>query len=101
MSESQLQELTDIKECSEEMLQMALTEEWSNIEEKQKERDALLKVFFSQELTLESEVIAHNIKSVQSIDSQVIGLVSDYKNELQSELKKIVHGKSAVKAYSS
>ena len=101
MSENQLQELTDIKECSEEMLGMALSEQWSRVGEKQEERDNLLTTFFSQELSLESEFIAQNIKAVQNIDSRVMKLVRDYKNELQAELKKLARGKSAIKAYSS
>jgi hypothetical protein len=101
MSECQLKELVSIKECSEEMLQMALSEQWDGIENKQEERDNLLTAFFSQELALESEFIAKNINAVLNIDSQIVNLVRNYKNELQSELKKIVHGKNAVKAYSS
>ena len=101
MSENQLQELAFIKECSEEILQMALSEQWESIENKQEERDNLLTTFFSQELVLESEFIAKNINAVLNIDSQIVNLVRNYKNELQSELKKIVNGKNAVKAYST
>lgn len=101
MSENQLQELASIKECSEEILQMALSEQWESIENKQEERDNLLTTFFSQELVLESEFIAKNINAVLNIDSQIVNLVRNYKNELQSELKKIVNGKNAVKAYST
>ncbi|MCF6203163.1 MAG: flagellar protein FliT [Methylococcaceae bacterium] len=101
MSECQLKELASIKECSEEMLQMAMSEQWDSIESKQEERDNLLTTFFSQELVLESEFIAKNINALLNIDSQIVNLVRNYKNELQSELKKIVHGKNAVKAYSN
>ncbi len=101
MADDQLKELASIKECSEEILQMALSEEWGSIENKQKERDSLLTAFFSQDLVLESDLIAKNINAVLNIDNQIVNLVRNFKNELQSELKKIVHGKNAVKAYSN
>ncbi len=100
MSENQLKELASIKECSAEILQMALSKQWESVEDKQEERDSLLTAFFSQELLLESEFIAKNINVVLNIDSQIVNLVRNYKNELQSELKKMAHGRNAVKAYS-
>ncbi len=86
-------ELTDL------MLQRAKLSHWDAVGELQGLRDRLIHQFFAEQPVLEDRRLGEEIRSIIETDREIAALVGAERNALQDQIRKMKHGRSAVKAY--
>lgn len=99
MSSIQQQKLEQCEQVSKEMLELALTGQWDRIAAQQEIREGLLNSVFSTTFSAETDSTRDVIQKIVDINAQIAELLTGYKNDLQTDVKKMKQGKQAVKAY--